>query len=398
MKKKLYFCIIFVLIIVAVVILINKNIGNRQDSEPNPVTDSTNNANTSNETLTDEKYVEQIVAQMSLDEKIFQMMFVTPESITGVGQVIRAGTGTENALKKYPVGGIIYFDPNIQSRDQVVEMISNTQKFSKIPLFIGVDEEGGRVSRLGKAGITQQPDMKSIGQTKDPQKAFEVGAQLAKELLELGFNVNFAPVADVLTNDENNVIGDRAFGSDAQLDSQMVAQEVKGLQSNGISAALKHFPGHGNTSTDSHEGYSASSRTMENLESCEFLPFKAGIDAGVDFVMVAHITLTNAIDEKVPATLSQELVTQQLKNKMGFKGIVITDSCHMGAITQHYTSEQMTVKAVEAGIDMILMPKDVAVAHSAIKNAVANGEITEARIDHSVKRILLTKVKRNLLR
>ena len=134
MKKKLYFCIIFILTVVGVVIFFNNNADSNQDSQSSPITDSTNNVNTSNETLTDEKYIEQILAQMSLDEKIFQMMFVTPESITGVGQVIRAGTGTENALKKYPVGGIIYFGPNIQSRDQVIEMISNTQKYSKIPL------------------------------------------------------------------------------------------------------------------------------------------------------------------------------------------------------------------------------------------------------------------------
>ncbi len=392
MKKKLYFVAITVLVIVFAAIFLYKHSNDRQNSQPKPVHEPTNN-----KTLTDEKYVEELISQMSLDEKIFQMMFVTPESITGVGQVIQAGTGTENALKKYPVGGIIYFGPNIQNREQVVEMISNTQNFSKIPLFIGVDEEGGRVSRLGKAGITKQPDMKSIGQTKDPQKAFEVGSQLAHELLELGFNVNFAPVADVLINSENSVIGDRAFSNDAQLVSQMVVQEVKGLQENGVSAALKHFPGHGSTSTDSHQGYSSSSRTMEELESCEFLPFEAGIEADVDFVMVAHITMTKAIEEQVPATLSKELVTKQLKDKMGFKGIVITDSCHMGAITQHYTTEQMAVKAVEAGIDMILMPKDVAIAHSAIKNAVKKGEITEERIDHSVKRILLTKVKRSLL-
>ena len=391
--KKILCCVLVILIIVFVIMFFSKRSNDKQIFQPKP----TINKSTTDEALTNEKYVEQLISKMTLDEKIFQMMFVTPESITGVGQVIQAGAGTENALKKYPVGGIIYFEPNIQNRKQVIEMISNTQKFSKIPLFIGVDEEGGRVSRLSNAGITKQPDMMSIGLTGDPQKAYEVGTQLGKDLLELGFNVNFAPVADVLVNSENSVIGNRAFGSDAQLVSKMVMQEVKGLQSNGVSAALKHFPGHGSTSTDSHQGYSSSSRTLSDLEACEFLPFKAGIEANVDFVMVAHITMTNAIKEKVPATLSKELITEQLKNEMGFKGIVITDSCHMGAITQHYTTEQMAVKAVEAGIDMILMPKDVSDAHSAIKNAVINGDITESRIDDSVKRILLTKVRRNLL-
>jgi len=149
--------------------------------------------------LTNEEIVEKIMSDMTLDEMIYQMMFVTPESITNVGQVIAAGNATKTALNNYPVGGLVYFADNFQSREQTSEMIKNTQEYSKIPLFIGVDEEGGQVSRLGSnpaMGITKQPPMREIGDTKDASKAYEVGKTLANDLLELGFNVDFAPDSD----------------------------------------------------------------------------------------------------------------------------------------------------------------------------------------------------------
>lgn len=342
-------------------------------------------------------YVSKLISEMTMDEKIYQMMFVTPEAITGVGQVIQAGKGTADAIKKYPVGGIIYFTQNIKSPEQIAETISNTQAFSKIPLFIGVDEEGGLVSRLGSALGSKQPSMKEIGETKDPSRAYDVGTELATTLSELGFNVDFAPVADVLINPNNSVIGSRAFGSDPDLVAEMVAQEVKGLQEKNISATLKHFPGHGSTSTDSHTGYSESDRTMEDLKSCEFVPFKAGIEADVDFIMVAHITLPNATKEALPATLSKELITDCLKGELGYKGLVITDSFQMGAITQKYTDAEAVVKAIDAGVDIILMPENLIEAHTAIKKAVENGKLTEERITESVRKILSTKLKRGIL-
>lgn len=341
---------------------------------------------------------ETVLEKMTLEEKLFQMLFVTPESITGTGQVIAAGAATEEALQKYPVGGIIYFSQNLQSRKQTAEMIENSQSFSKIPLFIGVDEEGGRVARLGKnpeMGVTKFPSMREIGDAGDSEKAFEVGQTLGKELKALGFTVDFAPVADVIIASSNTEIGDRSFGMDADLVSEMVAQLTKGLQAENVSATLKHFPGHGSTVTDSHTGYSESRRTLEELRNTEFKPFAKGIEAGADFVMVSHMTPIHIDD--VPASLSKTVITTLLREELGFDGIVITDAFNMGAITERYSPKQAITMAVQAGADMILMPTDVGRAHAALLEAVQNGEITEERIDESVLRILQIKENRGLL-
>ncbi len=348
-----------------------------------------------------EKIVQKIMDDMTLSDMIYQMMFVTPESLTNVGTVVRAGETTKNALKKYPVGGIVYFSQNFENRDQTVEMIKNTQEYSKIPLFISVDEEGGRVSRLGSnaaMGTTKQPPMKNIGETKDMKKAYEVGETLGKELFELGFNVDFAPDADVIINENNTEIGDRSFGTDPQLVADMVSNVVKGLEENGVSATLKHFPGHGSTHVDSHTGYSASDRTVEQLRETEFLPFKAGIDAGADFIMISHMTLVNATEEKLPSSISKEVITDMLINELGYKGIVITDSFSMGAITKEYSISEAVTKAVNAGVDMILMSSDLTGTHDALLKAVEKGEVSEERIEESVKKILTLKVEKQMIK
>ena len=344
---------------------------------------------------------EEIMSEMSLSDKVYQMMFVTPEAITGVGTVIQAGEATKNALAQYPVGGIIYFSANLKDSVQTKEMIKNTQSYSKIPLFIGVDEEGGIVSRLGSnsaMGVTHHPPMKEIGMSENPEKAYEVGRVLGEELSYLGFNVDFAPVADILVNGENSVIGNRSFGTVPESVASMVSEAVKGMEEKGVSATLKHFPGHGSTYSDSHTGYAASSRTLTELENNEFIPFASGIEAGADFVMVAHITLVNATEEKLPATLSKEVVEGMLKGKLGYKGIIITDAMNMGAIVNDYTTEEATVKSILAGCDMVLMPKDLNRAHSAVMEAVASGEITEERINESVKKIISLKLEKGILK
>ncbi len=339
---------------------------------------------------------EEVLESMTLSEKIYQMMFVTPESITGVGQVIAAGEKTKEALSKYPVGGIIYFASNFKDKEQTKTMIENTKSYSRIPLFIGVDEEGGIVSRLGSnpaMGVTQFPSMAKIGTSGDALQAYEVGKTLGIELAELGFNVDFAPVCDVLVNKNNTEIGNRSFGRDGSLVAKMAGGVAKGLEEAGVSSVLKHFPGHGSTSVNSHNGRSESLRTKEELSGCEFLPFKEGIENGCDFVMISHMTLVNATKEKVPSSISKEVITDMLINELGFKGIVITDSFSMGAITKEYEEEDAVIKAIGAGTDMILMPRDVKGTHDAIKNAVISGEITEERIEKSVKKILELKYR-----
>ncbi len=349
---------------------------------------------------TAEVRAEEMVAEMTVAEMLYQMFFVTPEAITGVGRVVAAGEGTKNALAAYPVGGLIYFAQNFKSREQTAEMLKNAQSYAKIPLFFGVDEEGGKVARLGSnpaMGVTKHPPMQQIGKSGDVTKAYAVGETLAKDLSALGFNVDFAPDADVLIYTENLEIGDRSFGTDPELVSVMVSNVVKGMEENGVSATLKHFPGHGSTYTNSHNGYAESKRTIDELRSAELLPFQSGIAAGADFIMVSHMTLINAAKEKVPCSVSREVITDLLKEELGYKGIVITDALNMGAVTEMYSAGAAAVKAVQAGTDMLLMPADFKAAHAALLQAVESGEVPQSRIEESVRKILQLKMEKGLL-
>ena len=343
---------------------------------------------------------ERLLAQMSLEEKIYQMIFTTPEALTGVKTVTAAGETTREALERSPVGGVIYFAANLKNRAQTQQMIENIQSYSQIPLFIGVDEEGGTVSRLGrnpKMGVSQMPAMVEIGRTGDAQKAFEVGNTIGNEIKELGFNVDFAPVADIKTNPNNTEIGSRSFGTDPEMVKNMVAQEVRGLQESGVCAALKHFPGHGSTQANSHNGYSESTRTLDELRKTEFVPFAAGIQEGVDFVLISHMSAVNVTQDQIPCSLSKYVITGLLRGELGYQNIVITDSLQMGAITSRYGQKEAAVMAVEAGADMLLMPPDVRTACVGVREAVESGRLSEKRIDESVLRILHIKQMQGIL-
>lgn len=398
-KNKKGKILIFLLIILELVIffsgyLVGYNKGKKLNVSPSEPTLA------DEETAKEKDKAEELLGHMSLSDMVYQMMFVTPESITGVGTVIQAGDATKTALEEYPVGGIVYFSPNLIDRAQTVEMIKNTQSFSEIPLFIGVDEEGGRVSRVGnnnEMGTTHHPAMSEIGKTKDFSKACKIGEVLAKELGELGFNVDFAPVADVLVNKENTEIGDRSFGADVDVVSEMVKSMLLAMEENGLSATLKHFPGHGSSIEDSHEGSSVSHRSMEEIKALELKPFVEGINNKVDFIMVSHLTFADATSEKVPSSLSKEIITELLINELGYNGIIITDALNMGAIQELYSDDEAAVKAIEAGADMILMPSDVKNAHDVIVKAVSEGRITEERIKTSVKKILELKIQKKML-
>lgn len=342
--------------------------------------------------------IDDMLRGMTLEEKVWQMFFVAPEDITGVGTVIQAGDTTKHALEQYPVGGIIYFGQNLKSSEQVKEMISKTQSYSKIPLFIAVDEEGGRVARLGNAGIIdKQPPMQEVGESGDADKAREIGEFFGTNLSGLGFNMDFAPVADILTDKENVDIDNRSFGTDPTIVAKMVAAEVEGMQKKNVSATLKHFPGNGGTATNTHFGKAVNERTIDEIRGCEFIPFKAGIDIGADAVMVSHTVFAKLTGDETPSTLSPVIVQDYLRGELGFSKVVISDALNMGAITDEYTPEDAAVKAVEAGIDLILMSTDVKKAHAAVVDKVRTGEISAQRIDESVKRILDLKKERGLL-
>ena len=337
---------------------------------------------------------EKILSEMSLEEKVWQMMIVYPEAIINVYPVTDAGNTTRQALEDCPVGGFLYDRKNLLSRSQVAEMLANVQTFSKIPLILTCDEEGGRVNRLmsavGTTWIGPMLDYKDEG----PGTAFSNAETIARDLLSCGFNTDLAPVADVWSNPQNTVIGDRAYSDDFQQAAQLVAAAVEGFHAGGSACTLKHFPGHGNTSADSHYGAVYVERTLEELRTGELLPFQAGIDAGADAVMIGHLIVSDIDNE--PAPFSYKIVTGLLREEMGFDGVVMTDGLQMQAMTDHYSSAEIAVKAVKAGVDILLCPLDVKAAVRAVTDAVDSGEITEQRLDESVRRILTMKLKNGM--
>lgn len=347
--------------------------------------------------------IEDILESMTLEEKIAQMFIITPEALTGYGTVTSAGGATKEALEKYPVGGLIYFAKNIQSKEQVIEMTGIQQQYSLerigLPLFISVDEEGGSVARVANESpisVKHFSDMASIAA--DPNAlslAGELGDEIGSYLKELGFNLDFAPVADVLTNPDNTVVKRRSFGTDAVKTAELAAEVSKHLEGQGVYSCLKHFPGHGATAGDSHKGFSYTDKTLDKLREAELIPFYEGIASGVSFVMVGHISAPNITGDDMPATLSKILVTDVLRKEMQFDGIIITDAMNMGAICSLYSSSEAAKLAVSAGIDMILMPADFKAAYEGLLEAVKEGTIDEERIDKSVRRIVEKKLKKS---
>lgn len=341
-----------------------------------------------------------MIESMTLDEKIYQLMLVAPEALGDGSAVTEVTDAVREGLSKYPVGGVILFGDNIQSRDQVTALLRGLQETSKIPLFAAVDEEGGTVSRLSGIegmGVTAQPSMREIGDGGDAQRAYDTGNTIGTEIKALGFNVNFAPVADTLVNEENTEIGTRAFGTDANAVSTMVENAVKGLRDSGVASAVKHFPGQGSAEADTHSGRARSERTYEEMQETDLLPFKAGIGAGTDFVMVSHMVNASITKTDMECTMSTNVMKNILRNTMGFPNIIITDSLSMKAITGYYSAGAAAVTAFEAGADMLLMPENIEEAHAAIKAAVQSGRISEMRINESVSRILKVKLERGVI-
>lgn len=340
--------------------------------------------------------VDETLAGMTLHEKVCQMMFVTPEELTGEDGVTVAGDATRQALENYPVGGIVYFAKNLESQDQVKEMIDNSQKYSSIGLFVATDEEGGVVNRLmDTVGTTYIGSMYYYKDDGD-ETAYENAYTIANDMSALGFNLDFAPVADVWSNPDNTVIGERAYSDDYAQAAELVGNAVKGFNDGGVMCTLKHFPGHGDTVEDSHYSSAYVHRTKEEIMADEMQPFRSGIEAGAEFVMVGHLIVPD-IDE-VPATLSYKIATGILRDELKFEGVAITDSFEMESIADNYSVDDAVVMSVKAGMDMILQPKNMTSAVNSIEQAVADGELSEDRIDESVRRILTLKESRGLLK
>ena len=338
-----------------------------------------------------DEIVEGCISEMPIEDKVAGLFMITPEALTGADVAVKAGDATKEKLGQYAVGGLVYFSQNMKSADQLKEMISTTQSYSKYALFFGADEEGGDVSRVAGSGLADNVgNMAEIGATGDVTKAKEAGSSVAAYLSDYGFNVNFAPVADVIL-EGNTTLGDRSFGSNAGDVAGMVAANVEGLESGGVSACLKHFPGLGSTVEDTHEGMASSEKTLEDFETTDFLAFQAGIDAGADFVMVSHLSVPNITGDNTPSSVSEKMITEVLRGQLGFEGVVITDAMNMAAITEYYTADEAAIKAIKAGADIILMPEDFELAYNGVLEAVNNGTISEERINESLRRIYRVK-------
>lgn len=346
-----------------------------------------------------------VLGKMSLREKVGQLFIVRPEALAENSNAEtapatdRVDDAVISRLEEYPVGGVVLFSRNITGAEQLPEFISGLQKNSKYPLFIAVDEEGGRVARIANSGyydVASYKSMADIGKTDDVSKAEEVGRQIGLYLKKLGFNLDFAPVADINTNPQNIVIGDRSYGSDPSLVAEMVSAQLDGMHDSGIMGTLKHFPGHGDTKDDTHSGYVSIEKTWDELKVCELIPFTASLPK-TDMVMVSHITAVNVTNDNLPSSMSEMMITEKLRNELGYDGVVITDAMAMGAVADNYTSAEAAVTAVKAGIDIVLMPQNLDEAFNGVMNAITDGEISMARLDDSVLRILKMKAKYKLI-
>lgn len=348
-----------------------------------------------------ESAAQMLLAKMSLEEKIYQMFIVTPEQLRGSGgTVTQIDSVLQAALQQRPVGGVICFEGHIRTPAQTTGLLAGLQTASRLGLFIAVDEEGGRVARLGKnsaMGTTAFPPMLEIGESGSTENARNVGRTIGKEIKPFGFNLDLAPVADVFSNPNNPAVGNRCFSRDPRIAAEMVAACVEGFKESGMLCTLKHFPGHGDTETDTHYGAAISNKTLKELQECEFLPFQAGIAAGADVIMIAHLSLPNVTGNDLPATLSREIITGLLREQLGFNGLIITDAMNMEAITKYFSPGEAAVMTIQAGTDIVLMPNDLSDAVNGVLSAVKNGKLSEARINESVYRILHAKLEQGII-
>ena len=345
--------------------------------------------------------VEAMLKKMTLREKVGQMFFVRVESLdpsiewTTYDDLANL-KNQEITMKMrkvnhdYPVGGIILYAWNIEDETQLASIIKQVRSLNGSPLLC-IDEEGGRVSRIANNPnfhVKKYESMAAIGVTGDPKNAYECGNTIGTYLKHYDFDIDFAPVADVNTNPDNIIIGPRAFSNDPAVAAPMVTNYLQGLKDAGITGCIKHFPGHGDTTNDTHSGYVQSLKTWDEMNQCEMVTFRAGIQWGCQLIMTAHIAVPNVTGTNIPSTLSPVVLQDKLRGELGYQNIIITDGMEMGAITKHYTSGEAAVGSIKAGVDIVLGPRDFTEAFDAVIAAVNDGTLTAERINQSVRRIL----------
>ena len=350
--------------------------------------------------------VEEQLSKMTLREKVGQLFFIRPEALdTTIHwkeyadlmplELQAVNDCMKGVNKKYPVGGIILYAWNIKDEIQLAQFLPQLKSLNGKPLMC-IDEEGGRVARIANNSnfdVKKYESMAAIGATGDLKNAYECGNTIGTYLNKYGFDIDFAPVADVNTNPENIVIGPRAFSDDPAVAAPMVTNYLQGLSDAGITGCIKHFPGHGDTKADTHYGYAQTQKTWAEMLDCEIVTFRAGIQWGCQLIMTAHISAPNVIGEDIPSTMSSVILQDKLRRELGYQNIIVTDAMDMGAITQQYTVAEAAVGCLQAGADIVLCPKDFVKAFDAVVAAVENGIISEARLNQSVRRILLLKMQ-----
>ncbi len=333
--------------------------------------------------------VADLLSSLTLEEKVGQLFTIRPEALAYDYQYV--SDDTRRAYDDIPVGGFTLFAQNISTPEQITQMNEDLHALNDIPPLLSIDEEGGIVARIGQNYNFPVQRFENMGYLPE-DGAVNAGYTIGSYLKEYGFDLDFAPVADVNTNPYNPIIGTRAFSSDPATAARMVSSCIRGFHEAGMLTCAKHFPGHGDTQTDTHLGYAETYKTWDELRNCEMLPFAAAIEQGTDFIMVAHICAPNVTGDSVPSSLNP-LIMDKLRNELHFDGLIITDSLGMGAISNYYSSAEASIQAIEAGADVLLLPANIYNAYHGVIDAVENGRLSEERIDASVYRILKVKLQ-----
>jgi len=341
----------------------------------------------------EQNYMEEQISNylngMSLEEKIGQMLMISNRTPTMTSEL-------NTTLNHVKPGGFIFFAENFTNQENSKKLIKDINDTTKIPMLLSIDQEGGRVQRIKSQNdiiVTDIPPMSDIGATNDFEKAYEVGVTIGTDLKTFGLNMNFAPVLDVLTNTENKSILGRSFGNNSTTVSEMGINVANGLKSTGIIPTYKHFPGHGSTTVDSHYELPVLTKTKEELWESDLIPFQNAIHNQAEVIMIGHLAIPNITNNNIPSSLSKEIITDLLKNELNYKGIVITDALNMKAITKYYSESQIYEMAINAGVDILLMPEHPEMAINMIKDSIEKGKIKESQINDSVKKILTLKYK-----
>ena len=363
-----------VLLVVMILLLISGCDDVKKDNKDNPSKEK--------KTMTIDEKVDQKLKEMTIEQKIAQMLIVYYSKD-------EVDSNLKNVFTTNTPGGFILMGDNITTYERTKKMVDDLKKLSDVPLIISIDQEGGNVQRLKSMldkEITNIPYMYNLGLKNDLNLTYEIGKIMAYELRTIGVNVDYAPVVDIYSNPNNPVIGKRSFGTNKEIVSNHSVKLAQGLEDNKVIATYKHFPGHGDTDVDSHESLPIINKTYDELKEEELVPFKNAINNNAKIIMIGHLALPKVTGSNIPASLSKKIVTDILKNDLGYNGLVITDALNMGALTKNYSDEEIYVGAINAGCDLLLMPNGSKKAIEIIKK-----NISEERINESVKKILKFK-------